>query len=246
MSADKILNRVKNLLDLAESDNENEANLALARANDMIREHNISEAELNKDKQKTITVDCEVVDLHEYGYPWSRNLFSHVAKAYHCRAIFIRVQSKINPTKENYAGHLFGTEGDRATVRLMYDYAAEAKKRISKSERKKFKNRYANNDSTNQHMRGFNYGVVDGMCETLFRISKQNRQDKQSEGAYGLVLVSTAKKVNTLFSEKYPTTRSLGGDRSGGSWAREQGRSEGSKVSFNKQTSGRVSGYLGN
>ena len=122
MSANKILNRVKNLLDLAGSDNEHEATLALLHAHKLIREHNISEAELNKDKEKTISVGCEVVELYEYGYPWSRNLFGKVAQAYHCRAIFIRVRSKINPTKENYAGHLFGTEGDRATVKMMYTY----------------------------------------------------------------------------------------------------------------------------
>lgn len=251
MSANnKWLDRVKKLLELAESDNAHEAQLAMQRAHEIIREHNISEAELTKDDEKPIEIDHEVVELYEYGYPWSRNLFNAVAQAYHCKTIFIRVRSKINNTKENYAGHLFGTDGDRATVKMMYTYAADMKKKLGKMELKRFNAEDAENSypytPKSTHMRSYNYGVVDGMCETLRGIRDQNRTDKESTGAYGIVLVSTEKKVKEAFKVEYPKTKKLSGDRSGQSSARSSGRAQGSKVSFNRQATGRNAGYLGN
>lgn len=248
MISDKILERVKNLLSLANSDNAHEANLALERAHDMIREHNIKDADLFKKEKKEITVDCEIVPLAEYGYPWSRSLFTAVARAYHCKPIYIKVPSKINPVKENYAANLFGTKGDRETVKLMYSFAVDAKMRIQKTELKRAKKEREYEFEllgANAYMRDFNYGVVAGMCATLREIADHNDKDKETKGsAYGLVLVTTAIKVKELFDKKYPDTKKMRGGSPQGTGANNRGYEKGSQVGFNKQVSGQTKGYL--
>ena len=177
MIPEKVLSKVKKLLKLAQSDNLNEANLAMENAHKLIREHGISDAELTREDKEKITVDFEIVPLPNYGYPWARSLFQAISHAYHCEVIFIKVASSINFEKENFAGHLFGTNGDRETVKLMFDFAVEAKVKIAKVERNFIKDDAWVNKSV--HMREFTNGIIDGMCRNLYatRIVKIRNQN---------------------------------------------------------------------
>ncbi len=249
MISDKILKKVKNLLELGQSDNPHEAKLALENAHKLIREHSISDAELNKEDEKEIVVDFEKVKLAEYGYPWSRDLFNSVARAYHCDMICIEVSvhcpKRTTKERKDIWAHLVGTKGDREMVKLMYNFAVEAKERIVRAERKRIKiNAVEFETSLEIHIRSFSYGVVMGMRKTLVEIENQNSKDKESKGAYGIVLVTTATKTKELFDKVYPKTSSMSSSRSRNTVAREQGYEQGKGINFNKQMSGKVIGLL--
>lgn len=245
---EKILDRIKKLLELGSSTNEHEAKLAIEKASSMMKEHYISEALLNKEKTKEITINYSDYYLPDRGAPWSRDLFSGIVKAFHCKVIYCTMFLK-DDKRGRYYGRYFGTEGDRTTVKLIMQFATTSVFSIMEKEKELFKSmRKATQVPFRSYMNSFQKGISTGMRETLNAIARQNYLDKNpsssTPSSYGLVLIKTEVKIERAFKELYPNTAKLSSTSTSSTSGYSAGKEEGLKVGFNRQVSNSNKGYL--
>ena len=244
MVKDNVIAKVKKLLKLSESDNEHEANLALQKASQLMRDHCISEAQVQgASKEKLESIDCESIHFPSNTKNWSQSLAAGVAKAFGCKVVFTGSGSQYN-TK--YSMRTFGTATDRATVRVMLDYSYTTVNRLVKKEQKRLKiedpwenvKRYSHN---------FRVGLAVSMRDTLTEIAKQNTKEVDDKTQYGIILYDKSKRVEALFKEKYPNKLNALGSLSTRGSARgyNAGRDSGKSVRFNRPVGGQnPKGYL--
>lgn len=139
---DKIIDKVRKLLALSKSTNENEAKLALQQAMKLIGEFNVDSTELEKGS------------IGEYYYEtgnkifiaWKRNLFARIAHANFCHVLATKDFRK---NQANYI--LVGRECNCIATRLMYEFILEA----AKNQSLQFKNRKLKN----LFLKGFAIGI---------------------------------------------------------------------------------------
>jgi len=250
MTTQDILERVRKLLELGKSDNQNEAELAINKAHQLMRDHAISEAQLFKGTEKDINVNHSDVILPDNGKPWTRGLFMNIAEAFHCQPIFLQRYQEGKKNASFYV-RFFGTSGDIATVHLMWNFALDCKDRIMETERKEIRaNRRIIHDSFRVYMNSFQSGIIDGMSTTLEGIKEQKRKDKHTqtpdtEKTYSLVLIKTEEKVSKAFKKMYPKTSRTSVSGSANSNAGySNGNTAGSQVGFNKRASGGSRGLI--
>ena len=246
MVKEDVIAKVKKLLRLSESDNEHEANLALQRASELMREHCISEAQVQgASKEKIESIDFENIHFPSNTKNWSQSLAASVARAFGCKPIFV-ADKYSHQFNTKYVMQVFGTATDRATVQVMLDYSYATVKRLIKKEQKRLKLEDPW-ENVKKYSHNFRVGLAVSMRSTLETIRDQNEQEVDDKTQYGIILYDKSKRVESLFKEKYPRPlRSLGslstrGSASGYNAGRESGKS----VKFNRPVGGRnPKGYL--
>ncbi len=196
--------KVKKLLNLSQSDNEHEANLALQKASELMREHCISEAQV---KNYSLKSDVEAVEFENIHFPsntkrWSQILAADVAKAFGCRIIFTGTRTSQFTTK--YVLQVFGTKTDRATVQIMLEYTYNTVNRLVKKEQQRLK-REEPWENIKRYSHNFRVGLAVSMGKTLGEITRQNEEEgKEKNTQYGLILYNKKQKVDALFKQTYP------------------------------------------
>ena len=242
---EKILDKIRKLLKLSESSNQNEAEVALRMANDLMRKHSVSDQDV-KDNPEAGKVTHEVVSLNSSS-EWVLTLAWGLCKAFGVQGVSTGTKqvrrgrkNKFRATQELYC---FGTAGKIATVKLMHQFAVETVNRLTKKERRRIKDEEYILDSNGRrmtvrsYMSSYRNGVVHGMDATLREIEKQNRDTKTPENReYGLVHVADLTKATALRDEMFPNLtqrkRKLRGDMG----IYNNGRAAGRNVGFHKQT----------
>lgn len=247
---EKILDKIRKLLNLSESSNQNEAELALKMANDLMRKHSVSNQDV-KDNPEAGKVTHEVVSLNSSS-AWVLTLAWGLCKAFGVQAVSTGTKqvrrgsvyghkTKFQATQEIYC---FGTAGKIATVKLMHQFAVETVNRLTKAERKRItKDIDACRDSNGRqitirsYMSSYRQGVVHGMDSTLREIEKQNRDTKTQENReYGLVHVADLAKATALRDEMFPRLVTRKRQMRGDTGIYNNGRDAGKNVGFHKQT----------
>jgi len=76
----KVIERIRKLLALAQSANENEAQAAALKAQELLAEHNLREADLHEADDEFV-IDGELLSDSR---PWRRKLAANVARLYFC------------------------------------------------------------------------------------------------------------------------------------------------------------------
>ena len=244
MVKEDVIAKVKKLLKLSESDNEHEANLALQKASQLMRDHCISEAQVQgEDKERLESIDFDDIHFPSNTKNWSQSLSAGVAKAFGCKPIFIGSGSSFN-TK--YLMRTFGTATDRATVQVMLDYSYATVNRLIKKEQKRLKTEEPW-ENVKKYSHNFRVGLAVSMRSTLTEIAKQNTKEVVDKTEYGIILYDKSKRVEALFKEKYPNKlKSLGSLSTRGSAnGYNAGRDSGKSVQFNRPVGGQnPKGYL--
>ena len=244
MVKEDVIAKVKKLLKLSESDNEHEANLALQKASQMMREHCISEAQVQgASKEKLESIDCENIHFPSNTKNWSQSLAAAVAKAFGCKVVFTGSGSTYN-TK--YTMRTFGTATDRATVQVMLDYSYATVNRLVKKEQKRLKIEEPW-ENVKRYSHNFRVGLAVSMRSTLAEIAKQNVKEVDDKTQYGIILYDKSKRVEALFKEKYPNKLKAMGSLStrGSANGYNAGRDSGKNVRFNRPVGGQnPKGYL--
>jgi len=124
---EKIVDRIRKLLALAQSDNEHEAASAAANAQRLLSEHNLSmdqvELEAEAGSAKFIHVP-----LPSRLAPWTIQLFASVAEAFDCRGLQEPCQKR---------GLFVGVGADPKVAAFTFDYLERALKKLSSSFMKK-------------------------------------------------------------------------------------------------------------
>jgi Protein of unknown function (DUF2786) len=138
---EKIVDRVKKLLSMTRSDNENEAAMALAAATKLMTDYQIELDEIDPNPSDGLVVETERVPNGEY---WLIRLADSAARLYDCRAAF----TKGSPLWL----HFYGTPVDVAVARQTFWYIYRTWQTIVDRELKSLR---IAKDNRDDHGRGF-------------------------------------------------------------------------------------------
>ena len=213
---EQIAEKVKKLLRLSESDNVHEAQIALDKANDLIAEHAIREAQL-KTGDPDVKLQMIKTDFPLGGKPWERILCAVVAKTYGCSMLQHR-----SVVEKKFKLELFGLPQDVEICKSMINFATDTIKNLKAKEKGKVKKKIASyigtqddgyldvngkwvhgyihfnlGGSVKNYLHNYVVGIADGMRHTLQEI--QRRNDSQE---YGLILRDKEERVDEFMKEE--------------------------------------------
>lgn len=174
--------KIRKLLALAESDNENEAKAALLKAKELMMEHKLSEGDFNK-KDSNVKRLITNYSYTKRGEIWIGALAMILGENYCCRVAVTKGQ------REQKGTVMFvGFEDDVDLCNEIFSYAVDTIRSLSKQYLKQ-KGRTSSTKYNNIIMRSYAIGFVEGIR------SAYEEQKKDHEKDWGLVLVR-AKEVD--------------------------------------------------
>ena len=206
----KLLDRVQKLLAMAKhsASNENEASIALRRAESMMRKHDIQYAELTAQTiNKDDMVAAETGESRNSSWVW--NL-----------AWSASYLTSTLPTKRNNEIKFCGTPEDTQVALLMFDYLVAVTERLAK----KF-------DGSRRDRNSFKMGGVFAILDRCREI-KAEREEELSKATTGTDLVVVKKD---LIIKRFNLSYSAGRSYSVSQNAYNAGYAKGKKVSLNNQ-----------
>ena len=123
MSEEKIIDKIRKLMTLANSANEHEAALAAARATELMLKHEIAEAQLATEEGAEVIEVVERESIDESGsiIPWKGNLCAGLAQSMGCE-FYYGSTKYVRGTKQKRTYLIIGQESKRAMIKYMYDY----------------------------------------------------------------------------------------------------------------------------
>jgi len=129
---ERVIDKVRKLLALSNSPNENEAIAAAEKAQAMILEHNLTNADIEATGDRLFAAQCQSDSL-----PWRRPIAMHLAKMYLCLYFVTfhkedRPGSKIDGYKRWDIHNFFGPEQSVVVTKLMFKYLCEAVSRLAR------------------------------------------------------------------------------------------------------------------
>jgi len=176
-----ILEKIQKLLKLAESSNENEAKLAMTKAQDLMLRHNISMRSVENHDSEYINETSDTFKRK----PENSDYINNILRKY----FFIEIV-----TSKRHGGSFFNYIGEKNNVNTaiyMRNFITDTFKRLWLDYKKETGVSVRSKSS-------FMYGLHQGFCEKL----EEQRQNVEQET--GLVLVNDQKatnKMNELFSK---------------------------------------------
>ena len=232
----KIINKLQKLLALSASDNENESALAMKKAEDLMREHNLSVADVALDGSGAHVGSAEVCGLTRTCQTWESSLGNFIAKTFNGRAI--RTRNSNGWSFTFVAGQtdliiitdLF--ERLRATIKRMSQAYVNSAKGFTRIHGKSLHNSYR-------------LGMINTIIQRLERL-KQNTAPTDARNAFGMtgtaLMVIKDKAVDQRVSRLFPrlkTTTSRASRVDGNAY--QQGMTDGNNVSLHPSINGKSS-----
>lgn len=123
----KIAERVKKLLALATSPNENEAAAAAEKAQALLLEHSLTMADVQGGEDNEMVWDTE---MRTDPYPWRRPLGTMVGKLYLCQYLFSTIPKTEKSSQDVHS--FIGRRANVAVAKLMFSYLIDAIDRQAK------------------------------------------------------------------------------------------------------------------
>jgi hypothetical protein len=199
-----ILDKVRKLRALAQSDNVNEAAAAAAAAERLIQEHNLSEAEITIQDAppEACSADPTVIATWGRSPAWEGTLLAVLRRLYHCSALYVSGYQDDGKTVQRYT--VFGRPSDIETLRYQFAwYSAEINRITAKASRGKGRT-FANS---------FRLGTVDAICKALLAVQTETRAAATSTAL--AVVDKRAQDARTAMRTHFPRTvrRGVGGGR---------------------------------
>lgn len=135
---DKLLDRIRKLMALSTSPNENEAAAAMAKAQAMLIEHNLSMAEVALEATPDDDIIIDKLEEKTDSVPWARRLAMGVANLYFCKYFFTYAYdsrgpgSKPGSYKRRDIHSFVGAGHNTAVAKLMFVYLMQAVDRLAR------------------------------------------------------------------------------------------------------------------
>lgn len=188
--ADNYKEKIKKLLALAESDNENEAKAALLKAKELMAQHKIEEADLEDAQNKKVVQVKTKFTCSKRRDSWMGSLSAVIARNFCCQATMSR---KWNHQTRTIT--FVGLEGDIDTCVAIFEYAVSC----TMDGIKKIKCDYANfsQEYRKRLCDGYGFGFAEGVNEAF------KKQEEYDETGWGLVMV-VPKEVHDAVKELKP------------------------------------------
>ena len=230
MDSDSIKEKIKKLLSLADSTSEHEAEIAMKRANELMKKYSIDEMSVRGMPNET---DIEGIEFHLNGtQQWDSSLYYAIAKAFSCTCF------QYNRSGGKRRVKIYGTSKNRMVVSMIYDYAIKTLENIYIKAKKDYIKKYKVNTSRS-FTHSFKKGVAYGMCDALKKIEEANKKDiETSYGGISFALVfqnSSQLSRKKMYDENPRLKKSTANVSITNSNAYRDGFEKGKNVSFNNQ-----------
>lgn len=170
-----IIERIKKLLALSKSSNLHESQAALNKANKLIEEYRLSEAELDADKADPVVRDLNPVYTSARRTQWKSELVMILSHHYGCEVFN-------NSVGRNSAYILFGRQSDIDIVRYMISWLMLEAERLAHNQSK---SRQFDRSGGKIFCASYCLGFVRGLSEQLKKSS-----DEANEGASSVAIVA--------------------------------------------------------
>ena len=132
---EKVIEKVRKLLALAQSPNEHEAAAAMDKAQELLAIHNLDMTQVESEEAES-SVTQDYVRTESVGWAWQRHLRGAVAMMYFCRYYF---KFEKVPTSRRSCGYIrydlhfyVGEKHNIEVAKLMSDYLVDAVIRLAK------------------------------------------------------------------------------------------------------------------
>ena len=225
----KIIDKLQKLLALSASDNENEAALAMKKAEELMREHNLSVADVALDGSGAHVGSAEVCGLTKTSQTWEISLGSSIAKTFNGRAIRSR----------NSNGWHFTFVAGQTDLIIITDLFERLRQTI-----KRMSQMYVNSvrDFTNVHGKSLHNSYRMGIVHTIHKrleSLKQNTAPTNTRNEFGMtgtaLMVIKDKAVDQRVNRIFPRIKSINTKTSiSDGQAYQQGKTDGSNISLHR------------
>ena len=216
--SEKIIERIKKLLSLAQSNNENEALSSLSKARELMAKYKIEMAEVkNKEEQKEEVINGKVEEFtHDGRTIWKSLIVKVVADNFGCHC-YIDIDKKFV---------ILGKETDVSVCKGMITFAIK----IVEKEGNKLANSYKKMGySTRGLKKEYGIGFARGLEK---KFEEQNKQDNTNTG-YQLMVVKDKEVENAYNKLSLRTSKSQTKRYNNQNEAYSRGYAEGKKFSAN-------------
>lgn len=179
MEKNELVERIRKLLSLAESDNENEATQAMAKAQELMAKHNIELKEVENKMSEVIEKATGEYTMKK----WVFTLASVIAENFRCECFFRGWRTRKTV--------FIGFEEDVEIASLLYNATVNFIEKSSNKQYRKFKKLGMNTQGVKQ---SYAMGFIKGLNRKFEEQKSQNQE-------WGLVL-KTPKDVKESFNKK--------------------------------------------
>jgi hypothetical protein len=228
-SSTNLIEKIKKLLALSTSPNENEAAAAAQKANELLSAHNLKMADLADDASSCEEVEEFVLEEAGKKVPWKSYLILALAQANYCETF-------ISQTRASFKRVLVGKPVNILACQQMYDYLVETVNRLCNEQTANTSRAYKN---------AFRLGCAERLYHRIIEAFEQQQEQgipatSETNGMSAIVLNSLLERLereNKYFLTcNYPNLRQVSTrSRCSSSSGYSAGAQAGDSVSLNKQ-----------
>lgn len=229
---EKLLEKLKKLFALGNSPNQHEAEAALAKANQLMQEHQISMSDVDVHDMGNVE-QGDTLYVREAGSArhWVYQLADAAARLFDGRAID-------NSTTESFGFRFVGTPTDMQAMRMMFEHLWKSWMSIVEADLRSEKDRvrkltigdfYWPPATTMKYKHGHGTGFAQAIGNRVYALVKA-RQQEVNKTATGRELVVVKGQQLKEWMDRHTTTGRSSGGSSGSSAGQNAGRAAGEKV----------------
>lgn len=210
----KLVEKIKKLLALSESSNENEAKVAMLKAQELLAKHKLSMKEIKDYTIINISIKEKVSNVSFRQGKWKAQLGSLIAENFGCYQYFKRGTSRTIA--------FFGREEDILVCNIVLEYAVDCVASSVKRLRYQYsKDGYSTKGLENDYALGF----IEGLGKMFEEQKKKNQE-------WGLVLVKDVEVVKAYENIKFSGSINTSTQFQGYHEVYYQGKEDGEKFSI--------------
>lgn len=214
MEKEDIIVKIKKLLALSESSNENESKNALLKAQELLIKNKLSMEDIKENETEKVEVSTEITDITFTRAKWKSRLADVIADNFCCYNYILR--SGTNRIV------FMGKKEDVLVCKIVYSYAIESIKSTVKRMQYHFYKRRIS-------VRGLETDYALGFIEGL---KKSFEEQKSKNQEWGLVIIKDSKVVEEYKKITFTKTANFNSKYSGFSKAYEAGEKDGKRFNI--------------
>ncbi|MBN2652594.1 MAG: DUF2786 domain-containing protein [Spirochaetales bacterium] len=172
MDDNLIVEKIKKLLALAKSSNENEAAAALAKAHKLLRDYDLTLEDVEAKEQSVFCLDLLTFSREQ---AWKAILAKGIAEYNYCKILKSQSVVQTSPRKSKVVScyQVYGSEVDVLVCKEMFDYLVKAVLIITRGN--------SNQKQETSHKNSFKLGVTYSLCERMARDSDEEQNQSDSK-----------------------------------------------------------------
>lgn len=246
MSNDKIITKIRKLLALAQSGNENEAALAAAKANELMAEHEFSSTDLIYHE-----IQEKQFDTGKSAMPqWKLSLANFIASAYDCRITYSSGycfdKGTPNEIRSNAKINLIGPELDVEVALYVYEFCFKTVERMTKEYMKRTKG--SDSGARVKERNSYQLGLARSLGKKVDDFADENRVKNETkvnqEGVTGKDLIVIKQDAVNKYCDSLSLRKGSGSSQTLSSEGYNQGQQDGKGVHIRNAVNGKSGGQL--